>query len=567
MQRKTLFYIILVILGFYALYFAGLGRNPLLDPDEPIYGQFVKEMVRGGDWLTPHYAGEIWFDKPPMYYWLASIAVKAFGLSEFSIRLPSAICAVGIVLLVFMLASYDFGRRAGIFASVVMATSLMQIIMSHAAATDAIMVFFFTLALYSYRRWLDSAGRSRFVWMAACGGAAGFGMLTKGPVVPFLLSATFLIHLWWTGSLKKLKISDAALGAGVALAIGLPWYVTMIKLHGRVFIDEFIIANNLTRFAQPLHKSQTGSVFSYIRNVPIMLAFFLPWSTFLPQAIVENWRQNTGTKLAIVWFGVVLVFFSISKTQNFTYTYPLFPAAAMLVGALFDKAAQGDKKSVRSVHRGIIFGAAIAILLAAAMVVFAVKRFPSAIVPAYITGSSLLAAFAASIFRWKKSTDSAWITSAGMVIFTLALIYCAMPSIAPYKSSKLLARRISTLPGVYVTAFNLWKPGILYYLDKKPEELKDVSAINSLMTYSKPAVIICTEEDEEYIEKAGSKELFGYGDLDVYANTAYMQQNMMTNKQAAYDSICMRLARCPAEIINPVNSALLLNFLYAILTT
>lgn len=531
MQRKILFYIILALMGFYALYFAGLGRNPLLDPDEPVYGQFVKEMVRGGDWLTPHYAGKLWFDKPPMYYWLASIAVKTFGLSEFSIRLPSAICAIGIVLLVFLLASYDFGRRAGIFASLVMATSLMQIIMSHAAATDAIMVFFFTLALYSYRRWLDSAGRSRFAWMAACGGAAGFGMLTKGPVVPLLLSAAFLIHLWWTGSLKKLRVSDAALGAVVALAIGLPWYLAMIKLHGRVFIDEFIIANNLARFAKPLHKSQTGNVFSYIRNVPIMLAFFLPWSTFLPQAMVKNWRQNTGAKLAIVWFGVVLVFFSISKTQNFTYTYPLFPAAAILVGAMFGRAAQGDKESVRSVRKGIIFGAVIAILLAAAMVVFAAKRFPSAIVPAYITGGSLLAAFAASILRWKKSTDSAWITSAGMVVFTLALIYCAMPSVTPYKSSKLLARRISTLPGVQVTAFNLWRPGLFYYLDKKPGKLKDVSAINSLMTDTEPAVIICSEEDEGYVEEAGSKELFGYGDLDVYANTAYMQENMMTEVQ------------------------------------
>ncbi|MCE5322095.1 glycosyltransferase family 39 protein [bacterium] len=541
------FIILLVIMGFYVLYFAGLGANPLLDPDEPIYGQFVKEMVRSGDWLTPHYAGKLWFDKPPMYYWLASVSVKTFGLSEFALRLPSALCAVGIVLIVFLLASYDFGRRTGVFASLVIATTMMQIIMSHAAATDAIMVFFLVIALYAYRLWLDTTGRKRFVWIAICGCATGFGMLTKGPVVPLLLTVTFFIHLWWTKSLRKLRMADAAIGTITALVMGLPWYIAMCMMHGRAFVDGFIITNNLARFAAPLHKSQTGYWYSYLRNVPIMLAFFLPWSVFLPQAVKKYWRANNGAKLLVTWFAVVMVFFSASKTQNFTYTYPAFPAAAILVGILFAKATKGEKSSAKSISIGIRTGLAISLLLAAALVIFAVKRFPAAIMPASVIGISLVGAFAISLIgsmtRRIKVANTVWITTGGMLVFTLVLIYCAMPIVSRQKSTKLIAERIAALDGVKVAAFNLWRPGLFYYLDEKPIDISNKAQISELMSDCSPIVIICKENDEDYIEQEGSKELFGIGDLDVYQNHECMRRDRrLIVGQVAYNSFVCDLS-------------------------
>ncbi|MCE5315414.1 MAG: glycosyltransferase family 39 protein [Armatimonadota bacterium] len=517
-------YIVLIAVGFYALYFAGLGANPLMDPDEPIYGQFVKEMVTSGDWLTPRYGGQLWFDKPPMYYWLASSAVKTFGLSEFSVRLPSAVCAVGIVMMVFLLASHNFGRRTGVFAALVMATTLMQLVMSHAAATDAVMVFFITVALYTYQRWLDEPGHKRLGWLAACGAATGLGMLTKGPVVPLLLMIAFFVHLWWIGSLRKLISTDAVLGVMTALAIGLPWYVAMYIMHSRAFVDGFIITNNLARFAKPLHKSQTGHWYSYLRTLPIMLAFFLPWSVFLPQAIKTNWRKDNSAKLLIVWLGVVILFFSISKTQNFTYTYPAFPAAAILVGEMLNRAAKGERKSVRGVTVGQWAGLGIGLLLGATMLIFAQQRFPKAILPAVIMGASITLAFAVSLARRSRIAETVWTTSIGMAIFVLALIFVAMPIVSPHKSTKYIAHRIYALPSVDVVAFNLWKPGLLYYLDEKPTDVTDTAKIRRLLSSSVPTVIVCNERDERDVEHNGASELFGVADLDVYANSAYMRK-------------------------------------------
>ena len=45
------------------------------------------------------------------------------------------------------------------------------------------------------------------------------------------------------------------------------------------------------------------------------VGFLFRWSVFLPKAIGRAWRANDGARLASVWFAVVFVFFSISKTQ------------------------------------------------------------------------------------------------------------------------------------------------------------------------------------------------------------------------------------------------------------
>src|SRR4051812_48763836 len=106
-------------LALFALYFVDLGSYPLFDPDEPVYGQVAREMARGGGWLSPPFNGAFWFDKPPLFYWLSALSVSVFGPTEFACRLPSALSALGVVALVYALATRDFGPRAAALSALV----------------------------------------------------------------------------------------------------------------------------------------------------------------------------------------------------------------------------------------------------------------------------------------------------------------------------------------------------------------------------------------------------------------------------------------------------------------
>ena len=75
---KRAVWVLLGLVALYLLYFVGLNTFPLTDSDEPVYAQVAKEMA-GGDWLTPHYLGQLWFDKPPLFYWLTAATTTLLG--------------------------------------------------------------------------------------------------------------------------------------------------------------------------------------------------------------------------------------------------------------------------------------------------------------------------------------------------------------------------------------------------------------------------------------------------------------------------------------------------------
>ena len=50
--------------------FAKLGATHLAAFDDCYYAQKAKEMVRSGDWFTPHFAGHPRWDNPPLFLWM-----------------------------------------------------------------------------------------------------------------------------------------------------------------------------------------------------------------------------------------------------------------------------------------------------------------------------------------------------------------------------------------------------------------------------------------------------------------------------------------------------------------
>ena len=51
-----------------ALFLPSLGRAPFVDPPEGFHAVIAWEMLRHGDWITPHINGVRYFDKPPLLY-------------------------------------------------------------------------------------------------------------------------------------------------------------------------------------------------------------------------------------------------------------------------------------------------------------------------------------------------------------------------------------------------------------------------------------------------------------------------------------------------------------------
>jgi 4-amino-4-deoxy-L-arabinose transferase-like glycosyltransferase len=468
----------------YLLFFLGLGRTPLLDPDEPVYGQIAREMVRSGHWLTPHLAGKPWFDKPPLFYWAEAASMTLFGQTELAARLPSAVAAVLLALLVLALGRHWFGSAAGWAGAAVFATSLQTIILGRAAVTDMLFALTLTAPLAAFALWFEAGGRSPG-WAAACGASLGLAVLCKGPVAPVLLGGAGLVFLAWERKLHYLLRWDLAVALVCCALVAGPWYAAMLLLHRQAFVDQFIEANNLRRFAQSEHES--GSSPFYF--VPVLLAFFFPWCLYLGRAVVSSWQRPAG-RLLLCWTGVVFLFFSASHTKLVTYIYPLYPAAALLVGAALGTRAGDPRREADLSHppsassqplganfRVACVTAALTLVFAIGLVLLAVKQYPGARTGAEALALTLVLGTGWGVVASRRSSPlvpyTAMMTGAAVVLAAVIL-----PQVAPAVSLRELAIWEQTTHRPLV-GYKLHAPGYLFYTGRELPNESEVSGLEA----------------------------------------------------------------------------------------
>jgi len=75
-------------------------------------GLVVEDIVHNGDWVLPRRNGEL-PSKPPLFHWIAAGGAHLAGLSDVTVRLPSALAAFAMALATLALGTAMGGRTTG----------------------------------------------------------------------------------------------------------------------------------------------------------------------------------------------------------------------------------------------------------------------------------------------------------------------------------------------------------------------------------------------------------------------------------------------------------------------
>lgn len=357
-----------IVLATLAYFCEALGQQRFLY-SESSYAQTAREMVQFNSMIVPLLHEHHYYDKPILSYWLVVAAYKLFGISLFSSRIYSVVCAVLTMITVAVATRLTFGRAAAVGSVFCLATAMCFAQFAASSMPDMLLALFDTLALALLYASVKDPGKGdgselskdvskrRRLWFVSGCVAMACGFMAKGPVGLVLPAATFGLFLLCTKQLSALKISNIVLGALAFFAIVLPWHIAVFMIDGWMPIDLLYLTANLQRFAG------TNEVYNFNRN-PFYMARsfftgFLPWSLLLPFALIKTlkdirskWNSSEDrtadsgaandekratsngqvTLYLWMWIAVGLLFYSFSKCKWGYYNMPLFPAAAMLVG-------------------------------------------------------------------------------------------------------------------------------------------------------------------------------------------------------------------------------------------
>ena len=92
----------------------GLGLRDPWPPDEPRFALVAQDMLRSGDFLFPRIGGDLYADKPPLYFWLIAAATALTGSLRVGFLLPSLLGGLGVITHVYGLVRLTQGRQAGL---------------------------------------------------------------------------------------------------------------------------------------------------------------------------------------------------------------------------------------------------------------------------------------------------------------------------------------------------------------------------------------------------------------------------------------------------------------------
>ena len=340
---------VLLIAGFCAfLFFYGMGQFGLIGADEPRYAQVAREMLERHDWITPVLGGHAWLEKPPLYYWQAMLAYSLFGVNDVAARIPAAIDATLLVIAVYLFFR-KFGRGVEVDAALITASCAGVIGYAHAASMDMALAASFSMGMLAWWAWREGGKRIYLALFYVC---MALGMLSKGPVAPFLAAA--VIVLFAVGAREFRWVLRTLWLPGILLfcAIALPWYVA-VQMRNPQFFREFILQHNLARFSSNLYHHREP--FWYY--LPVTALALLPWTVFVIAAFVESLRIWWAERKSVFaepdlelqfrvfvccWLVAPLAFFSISQSKLPGYILPAIPAGAVLLADYLRRHLAGE---------------------------------------------------------------------------------------------------------------------------------------------------------------------------------------------------------------------------------
>jgi 4-amino-4-deoxy-L-arabinose transferase-like glycosyltransferase len=499
---------VLIGLTCLAVFFAGLGMPPLLDPDEGRHAEVAREMLVSGNWLTPTLDFQPYRDKPALFYWLAAASRAVFGVGEWAARLPSAVAACLAVVATAWWGARFFGRLTGVMGGLILATSGIYVGLGRFVMVDMTFTWWLSAALFWGGAWFLAPARRRppawpaFVFLA-------LATLTKGPLALVLAGLTFGSFVLHPRRGSRLRRAPLASGLVIVALLGGSWYGACLVIAPD-YLSEFLWRDNLDRFFTGAG-GHADHAFAYLYWLPLV---FFPWSLYLPSLFHHlRLRRATGaSEFCVLWFATGFVFLSLSKGKLATYLLPLLPPLALLTadalaGAL--RAAVVDRVVARN-HRFAALGAAVFLLIATALgAVFLFQHRPGDVPRLGLLLVGIVPLFLASRAAARGRREAAPILIFALTVTTAATGYpLASPVLREVYSLKPAAELLANLPAeVRLVTLRARAHSLRFYLPRDVEAVGTPADASARLSESIPTVVLTKKSLLEPVQSRTAERL------------------------------------------------------------
>ncbi len=306
----------------------GLGPGSRLTYHEAFVAQSAREMLADGDWAAPHVDGRPWLEKPPLLIWaVAGLGRLNRAVDESAARVPAALAASGLALVVAGLAARRYGPNLGLLAGLIQATTSWAVIRGRLAEPDIVLAFLVAAAMAALDRLRQGMDAQKPWKLAALRGLfltlVGLTSLVKG--IGFgaaLIGAATLVTLLWDLDWRLARPFLNRRSAILVGAISLAWPAWILWRFPKAWsLWTLHITDRLAESPEHFAGAQPWWFYG-----PAVLGLILPWTplgllglaTCLRRACHRAGRRGSD-RLLLAWALAPLALLSLATVKNSHY--------------------------------------------------------------------------------------------------------------------------------------------------------------------------------------------------------------------------------------------------------
>lgn len=457
--------------------------------NELMYIGTVEDAFQNRTWFTFYNHGEIYADKPPLYFWLLlSIRALTGGYPMWMIGLFSILPAIGVLVLMDRWVRSVRPEFPACMTNFMLMSTGFFLGSALVVRMDMLMTFFIVLSLYTFYRLYTGCGRPYERWMLPV--YIFLAVFTKGPVGLLVPLVSMFLFLLWKKEPGKM---GRYFGIGqwmVLLGLCAVWFTLVYREGGSEYLCNILFKQTVGRGINSFHHKEP--VYYYLLHLPLT---FLPWTwLYVSVLLAGGFKRVAGSDMERLFCVVIvstLVMLSLISSKLDIYLLPVYPFVAYLTAVWMRRI--GDTWYVKI---GIALPALI-FALAFPAAFFVLKKLPYGCDDLTLGYVALLLMSAGGVgslvYLCRKQTGKAIITSSlGVLLFLFAASVC-LPQFERYVGWRKLAEKGKELAGVHQTdtyVFYKFRSGenMDFYLHKPLKRIDTVDGLKKLENAS-PAVL------------------------------------------------------------------------------
>ncbi len=319
-------YIVVLLVLFGIFYFYHLDYTTLSSWDEGWYATISRTMIQSGDYMHMTWLGKPFYDHPPMGMWLVALSYKAFGISEFATRFPSALLGLGAVLLTYVLGRDLFkSKHVGFAGALVLGTSIWFIARARSGNLDAPFCFFYLATLYTAFK-----AHVQPRWFLATGLFFGCLIMTKTLIgisaLPLILYISF--PRWTHPRSIGYFIGGVLIWCGVVL----PWYILHAQRYPEFIHHHFTTIGTRERHLNDyFHFGPAKQVLFYVHmGIGSWYKLWVVALAWLVGRLLFVKKYHREIVLLLLWNGGILFPFLSSEQSQLWHLIPVYIPVALV---------------------------------------------------------------------------------------------------------------------------------------------------------------------------------------------------------------------------------------------